>query len=85
MIVKLHFIFSPNSDLVSVLKQMLGFYIKHSMHLPMKLTFESLVDLCQAEYMNPESLKNMIDKTNLDIHHPSVISRYGMSKIELKL
>jgi hypothetical protein len=27
----------------------------------------------------------MIDKTILDIHHPSVISRYGMSKIELKL
>ncbi|XP_060848840.1 uncharacterized protein LOC132928291 isoform X1 [Rhopalosiphum padi] len=67
---------NPNSDLVSVLKQMLGFYIKHSMHLPMKLTFESLVDLCQAEYMNPESLKNMIDKSNLDIHHPSVISSY---------
>ncbi|KAF0756958.1 DUF3730 domain-containing protein [Aphis craccivora] len=67
---------NPNSDLVSVLKQMLGFYIKHSMHLPMKLTFESSVDLCLAEYMNPESLIKMIDKTNLDIHHPSIISSY---------
>jgi len=56
---------------------MLGFYIKHSMHLPMKLTFESSVDLCLAEYMNPESLIKMIDKTNLDIHHPSIISRYN--------
>lgn len=63
---------------------MIGFYIKHSMHLPMKLAFESSVDLCLAEYMNPESLIKMIDKTNLDIHHSSVISRYDFIKIVLK-
>lgn len=67
---------NPSSDLVSVLKQMLGFYIKNSMYLPLKLTLESLVDLCLAEYMNPESLLKMIDKTILDIHHPSVISSF---------
>jgi len=73
--------------LVPVLKQMLGFYIKHSMYLPLKFTLESLVDLCLAEYMNPESLLKVIDKTILDIHHPSVISRYDfiyLSKIKLK-
>jgi len=64
---------------------MIGFYIKHSMHLPMKLAFESSVDLCFAEYMNPESLIKIIDKTNLDIHHSSVISRYDFTKIELKM
>ncbi|KAL5242600.1 hypothetical protein ACI65C_010010 [Semiaphis heraclei] len=67
---------NPNSDLVFILKQMLGFYINHSMHLPLKLTLESLVDLCLAEYMNPESLLKMIDKSISDIHHPSVISSY---------
>jgi len=58
---------------------MLGFYIKHSMYLPMKLTLESLVDLCLAEYMNPESLLKIVDKNIVDIHHPSVISRYDLS------
>lgn len=73
--------------MVFILKQMLGFYINHSMHLPLKLTLESLVDLCLAEYMNPESLLKMIDKSISDIHHPSVISRYDfiyLSKIKLK-
>jgi len=66
---------------------MLGFYINHSMYLPLKLTLESLVDLCLAEYMNPESLLKMIDKSILDIHHPSIISRYYfiyLNKIKLK-
>lgn len=66
---------------------MLGSYIKHSMYLPLKFTLESLVDLCLAEFMNPESLLKVIDKTILDIHHPSVISRYGfiyLSKTQLK-
>jgi len=73
--------------LVSILKQMFVFYINHSMHLPLKLTLESLVDLCLAEYMNPESLLKMIDKSILDIHHPSIISRYDFiyfNKIKLK-
>jgi len=57
------------------------------MHLPLKLALESLVDLCLAEYVNPESLLKMIDKSISDIHHPSVIPRYDfiyLSKIKLK-
>lgn len=54
---------------------MLGFYTKRSMYLPMKLTLESLVDLCATEFMNPESLLKIIEKNINDIHHDSVISR----------
>lgn len=54
---------------------MLGFYVKRSMHLPLKLAMESLVDLCYTEYINPEVLLKMIDKNINNIHHPSVISR----------
>lgn len=55
---------------------MLGSYIKRSMHLPMKLTLESLVDLCHTEYLNPETLIKIIDKSISNIYHPAVISRY---------
>ncbi|VVC38584.1 Armadillo-like helical,Domain of unknown function DUF3730 [Cinara cedri] len=67
---------NPNSDLVVVLKRMLGFYIKRSMYLPMKLTLQSLVDLCINEYIKPEALLKIIDENILDVHHPSVISSY---------
>lgn len=70
-------IFSPNSDLVAILKHMLGFYIKHSMYLPIKLTLESLVDLCLSEYINPEALLNIVDKNICDIQHPFIIPRYN--------
>lgn len=70
-------IFSPNSDLVAVLKQMFRFYIQQSMYLPIQLALESLVDLCLTEYINPEALIKMIDSNVSDIHHTSVISRYS--------
>lgn len=63
---------------MAVLKQMLGVYIKHSMYLPMKLTLESLVDLCFNRYMNPEALLKIVDKSTCDIYHPSVIPRYSI-------
>lgn len=47
------------------------------MYLPMKLSLESLVDLCINEYMKPESLIKIIDENISNIHHPSVISRYN--------
>lgn len=75
--------FSPNSDLVAVLKQMLGVYIKRSMYLPLKLTLESLVDLCFNGYMNPEVLLKIVDKSACDIHHPSVIPRYSIVYITI--
>lgn len=54
---------------------MLGFYIKQSMYLPMKLTLESLADLCFAEYLNPEILVKNIEKCISNINHPAVTSR----------
>lgn len=66
---------SPNSDLVPILKQMLAFYIKHKLYLPMKLTLESLIELCSAEYLSSEALLKIFDKNIGNIHHPSVISR----------
>lgn len=54
---------------------MIGLNIKRSMYLPLKLTMESLVDLCYTEYINPEVLIKMIDKNINNIHHPSVVSR----------
>lgn len=76
-----NYYFSPNSDLVTVLKRMLGFYIKRSMYLPMKLTLQSLVDLCISEYIKPEALLKIINENICDIHHPSVISRYSCINI----
>lgn len=67
--------YSPNSDLVAVLTQMLGFYIKHSMYLPIKLAIESLVDLCFTEYMSSEALLKLIEKNVSNIHHPSILAR----------
>jgi len=69
-------LFRPNLDLVAVLKQALGYYIKQSMYLPIQLAIESLVNLCFTGFMNSEALLKMIDKNINDIHHPSVISRY---------
>ncbi|XP_050423893.1 uncharacterized protein LOC126835384 isoform X2 [Adelges cooleyi] len=67
---------NPNSDLVPILKQMLAFYIKHKLYLPMKLTLESLIELCSAEYLSSEALLKIFDKNIGNIHHPSVISSY---------
>lgn len=47
------------------------------MYLPMKLTLESLVDLCINEYMKTDSLMKIIDENISNIHHPSIISRYN--------
>lgn len=75
--------FSPNSDLATVLKQVLEFYIKRSMYLPMKLTLESIVDLCLTEYLNPETMLKVIDKNVSNIHHPSIIPRYCIVNLYL--
>jgi len=63
---------------------MLGFYIKRSMYLPIKLALESLVDLCVNEYMNPEVLIKIVDKNICNIHHPFVIPRYNFIYLYLK-
>lgn len=79
LLVKILFIlFSPSSDLVAILVQGLGFYIKMSMYLQIKLTLESLVDLCFTEYMSSEALQKLIEINANIIHHPSVISRYNL-------
>lgn len=47
------------------------------MYLPMKLTLESLVDLCINEYMKTDSLMKILDENIPNIYHPSIISRYN--------
>ncbi|XP_050523203.1 uncharacterized protein LOC126895412 [Daktulosphaira vitifoliae] len=67
---------NPNSDLVPIHKQMLTFYIKNKMFLPLQLTLESFIELCSAEYFSPEILLGLIDKNIINIHHPSIIASY---------